>query len=161
MDDEPRIADGDWSVGENLGPETGVVFQKFLCAGRKGDVHPFARRAMLRAAEFHSLNFEIAPDEREKIDIGDDDVAAQNAGRFVSDSKFVAELFENFGREKCDLAFVIFLMVEVAIAEQAFAGDAVDSLFFDQRRISRFLPVMADEVVLGRDENLADNHNAG
>ena len=50
---------------------------------------------MLGAAEFHSLNFEIAPDERKKIDVGDDDIAPQNAGWFVSDSKFVAELFEN------------------------------------------------------------------
>ena len=103
---------------------------------------------MLGAVEFYSLNFEIAADEREKIDIGDKDVAAQNAGGFVPDSEFVAELFEDFGREKCDLAFVIFLMVKVAIAEQAFAGDAVDSLFFYQRRISWFLAMVADEVVL-------------
>lgn len=52
-------------------------------------------------------------------------------------------------------------MVEVAIAKQAFPGDAVDSLLFDQRRISRFLAMMADEVVLGGNENLADKHNAG
>ena len=52
-------------------------------------------------------------------------------------------------------------MVEVAIAKQAFPGDAVDSLFFDQRRISRFLAMMADKVVLGGNENLADKHNAG
>ena len=52
-------------------------------------------------------------------------------------------------------------MIEVAIAKQAFPGDAVDSLLFDQWRVSRFLPVVADEVVLGGNENLADKHNAG
>ena len=90
------LADGDWAVGENLRPEAGVVLEKFLCAWSESNVHPVTGRAMLGAVEFHSLNFEIAADEREKIDIGDDDVAAQNAGWFVPDSKFVAELFENF-----------------------------------------------------------------
>lgn len=116
---------------------------------------------MLRAVEFHSLNFKIATDEREKINIGNDDIATQNAGRFVPDSEFRAKFLEHFGGEKCDLAFVIFLMIEVAIAEQAFTSDTVDSLLFDQWRISRFDAVMTDEVVFGRDENLADNHNAG
>jgi hypothetical protein len=86
---------------------------------------------MLGAVEFHSLNFEIAADKREKIDIGDDDVAAQDAGWFVSYSEFRAKFFENFGGEKCDLALVIFAMVEVTIAEQAFAGGAFNSLLFD------------------------------
>ena len=116
---------------------------------------------MLGAVEFHPLNFEIAADEREKIDIGDDNVAAQNASGFVADSEFIAKLFENFDGEKRDLAFVILLMVEVAIADQAFSGHAFDSLLLDQWRISRFLAVVADEVVLGRNENLVDNHNAG
>jgi hypothetical protein len=40
-------------------------------------------------------------------------------------------------------------MVEVAIAKQTFAGGAFDSLLFDQRRISRFGAVVADEVVFG------------
>ena len=116
---------------------------------------------MLGAVEFHSLNFEIASDEQEKSNIGDDNIAAQNASWFVSHFEFRAQFLEDFGGEKCDLAPVIFLMVEVAIAEQAFAGDAVDSLLFDQWRISRFAAVVADEVVLGRDENLANKHNGG
>ena len=113
---------------------------------------------MLRAAELHSLNFEIATDEGKKIDPGDDDVAAQNARRFLPNIKVGAEPLENLRGKKCDLAFVIFAMIEVAIPKQTFARDTLDSFLLDQGRRSRGLAVVADEIVFGRDEDLLDLH---
>ena len=102
---------------------------------------------MLRAAELHALNFEIATDERKKIDAGDDNIAAQYARRFLPDIKVCAEPLENLRGKKSNLAFVIFAMIEVAIPEQTFARDALDPFPLNQRRRSRRLAVMANEVV--------------
>jgi len=88
---------------------------------------------MLRAAELHALNFEIATDERKKIDAGDDNIAAQYARRFLPDSKVCAEPLENLRGKKCDLAFVIFAMIKVTIPDQTFTRDAFDSLLLNQR----------------------------
>jgi len=102
---------------------------------------------MLCPPKLHALNFELTTDERKKIDPGDDDVAAQDARRFLSDSKAGAESLENLRGKKCNLAFVIFAMIKVAIAEQTLARDTLDPFPLNQRRRSRRLAVMANEVV--------------
>jgi len=86
---------------------------------------------MLRAAELHSLNFEIATDEGKKIDAGDDNIAAQYAHRFLPDIKVGAEPLENLRGKKCDLAFVIFSMIKVAVPEQTLPRDTLDSFLPD------------------------------
>ena len=86
---------------------------------------------MLRAAELHPLNFEIATDERKKIDAGDDNIAAQYARRFLPDSKVRAQPLENLRGKKRDLAFVIFAVIKVTIPDQTFTCDAFDSLLLD------------------------------
>ena len=113
---------------------------------------------MLRAVKFHALNFEIATDEGKKIDPGDDNVAAQYARGFPPDIKVRAKAFENLCGKKCDLAFVIFSMIEVAVSEQAFARETLDSVLLNQRRRSRWLAVVANEIVFGRNEDLFDLH---
>ena len=102
---------------------------------------------MLCASKLHPLDFELTTDERKEINSGNDDVAAQYPRRFLSDSKVSAEPLENLRGKKCDLAFVIFAMIKVAVAEQTFARDARDSFLLNQRRRSRRLAVMANEVV--------------
>jgi len=104
---------------------------------------------MLCSLKFHALNFELTTDERKEINSGDDDVAAQNARRFLPDSKVGAEPLENLRGKKRDLAFVIFAMIEVAIPEQTLARDALDPFPFNQRRRSRRPSVVADEIVFG------------
>ena len=104
---------------------------------------------MLCPSKLHALNFELTTDKRKKIDPGDDDVAAQDARRFLSDSKAGAESLENLRGKKCNLAFVIFAMIKVAIAEQTLARDTLDPFPLNQRRRSRRLAVMANEVVFG------------
>src|SRR5438067_12145671 len=104
---------------------------------------------MLRPSKLHTLNFKLTTDERKKIDPRDDDVAAQNARRFLPDSKVGAEPLENLRGKKRDLAFVIFAMIEVAIPEQTLAREALDPFPFNQRRRSRRPSVVADEIVFG------------
>ncbi len=102
---------------------------------------------MLCPSKLHALNFELTTDERKKIDPGDDDVAAQHPCRFLPDSKVGAEPLENLRGKKGDLAFVIFAMIKVAVAEQTLARDTLDPFPLNQRRRSRRLAVMANEVV--------------
>ncbi len=104
---------------------------------------------MLCSSKLHALNFELTTDERKEINSGDDDVAAQHARRFLPDSKVGAEPLENLRGKKCDLAFVIFAMIKVAIAEQTLARDTLDPFPLNQRRRSRRLAVVANEIVFG------------
>ena len=115
---------------------------------------------MLRSAKSYSLNLEFLADKREKIHTGDDQIAAQHASWLIVDSKVRAEFFENFDREKCDLAFVVFAEIKVTIAPQAVAGHTFHFRHFHERRVARRPAVVADEVVAGRDENLPDQHRA-
>ena len=104
---------------------------------------------MLCPSKLHALNFELTTDERKEINSGDDDVAAQHARRFLPDSKVGAEPLENLRGKKCDLAFVIFSMIKVAVPEQTLARDTLDSFLLNERRRSWRLAVVADEIVFG------------
>ena len=81
---------------------------------------------MLCSLKLHALNFEVTTDKRKEINSGNDDVAAQHPRRFLPDSKAGAELFENLRGKKGDLAFVIFPMIKVAVAEQTLSRDTPD-----------------------------------
>ena len=113
---------------------------------------------MLCPSKLHALHVEVTTDERKEIDPGDDDIAAQDARRFLPDSKVGAESLENLRGKKCDLALVIFSIIKVAVSEQALARDTLDSFLLDQGRGSRRLAVVADEIVFGRNEDLLDLH---
>ena len=102
---------------------------------------------MLCPPKFHALNFELTTNERQEINSGDDDVAAQHPRRFLPDSKAGAKPLENLRGKKCDLAFVIVAMIKVTVAEQTLARDTLDPFPLNQRRRSWWLTVMANEVV--------------
>ncbi len=104
---------------------------------------------MLGPSKLDALHFEVTTDERKEIDPGDDDVAAQDARRFLPDSKVGAEPLEDLRGKKCDLALVIFSMIKVAVPEQTFALNTFDSFLLNQGRRSRRLAVVADEIVFG------------
>ena len=104
---------------------------------------------MLCPSKLHTLQFELTTDERKEIHPGNDEVAAQHARRFLPDSKVGAEPLENLRGKKCDLTLIIFSMIKVAVPEQTFAGDTLDSFLLNQRRRSRRLAVVADEIVFG------------
>ena len=102
---------------------------------------------MLCPSKFHPLDFELATDERKEINSGNDDVAAQHPCRFLSDSKTGAKPLENLRGKKGDLPLVIFAMIKVAVTEQTLACDTLDPFPLNQRRLSRWLAIMANEVV--------------
>ena len=86
---------------------------------------------MLRASKLHPLDFELTTDERKEINSGNDDVAAQHPRRFLPDSKAGAKPLENLRGKKGDLAFVIFAMIKVAVAEQTLPRDTADPFPLD------------------------------
>jgi len=113
---------------------------------------------MLCPSKLHPLNFELTTDERKEINTGDDDVAAQHPRRFLPDSKVGAESLENLCGKKCDLTFVIFSVIKVAVPEQTLACGTLDLFLLNQRRHSWRLAVVADEIVCGRNEDSFDLH---
>ena len=113
---------------------------------------------MLCPSKLQALNFELTTYERKEINSGNDDVAAQHPRRFLPDSKAGAKPLKNLRGKKCDLAFVIFAMIKVAVAEQTLARDTLDPFPLNQRRHSWRLAVVADEIVFGRNEDLFDLH---
>ena len=104
---------------------------------------------MLRSPKPYPLNLKLPADEREKIDAGDDHVAAQDAGGLILDSKMRAESFENLSREKCDLALVVLPIVIKAIAANSVARDALDPGDLDQGVLIGRLPVVPEIIVAG------------
>lgn len=104
---------------------------------------------MLRASKSDPLDLEFPADEREKIDPGDDHVAAKHAGWFVFDAEVGTEFFEHFGRKKSDLAFVVFAEIKIAITAQAVTGNTLHIRDFYERKVTRRLAIMTDEVVAG------------
>ena len=69
-----------------------------------------------------------------------------------------AKFIENLQREKSDLTLVVVAVIEEAVAANPVAGDALDLMGFDKRKIIRRPAVMAKIVVIGRNEYLLDDH---
>lgn len=113
---------------------------------------------MLGAEKFHSLDLEFSANERKEIGACDDHVATEDPSRFVVDAKVRTKFFENFCREKGDLAFVVFAEIEVTVAPQTATGHAFHLRNLNERKVARRLTVVADKVVAGRDEDLPDEH---
>ena len=114
---------------------------------------------MRGAEETDSLQLKCFADERVQIGTGDDDIAPQNAGRFVDKSERHAEAIEYFPGEESDLAFVVVFVIEEPVAAQSTAGDALDLVDFLEREIVRLAISMAVVIVAGGDEDLLDLHN--
>ena len=95
----------------------------------------------------NSLNFKILADQFVKIDIARDDVSSNQRRRTILDFERAAEFIENFQREKSDLALVIILKIEVAIALNAAPGYAFDQRNFDHRILIRFAAMVSDKIV--------------
>ena len=114
---------------------------------------------MRGAEETDSLQLKCFADERVQIGAGDDDIAPQNAGRFVDKREGHAEAIENFPGEESDLAFVVVFVIEKPVAAQSTARDAFDLVDFLEREIVRLAISMAVVIVAGRDEDLLDLHN--
>ena len=69
-----------------------------------------------------------------------------------------AKLIENIEREKCDLAFVVVLKIEVTISANSTPRDTFDQGHFDHGVRVRFATVMAHEIVPRRNVQVTDFH---
>ena len=76
----------------------------------------------------------------------------------MRDGELLAEPLILLLLEKGHLAFVILFPAKEAVATQSFARDALDLRHFEDRRGARGLPVVAVEVVLRRDVEVAKGH---
>ena len=85
----------EFAISQNFCAQPRVFLEKFFRPRGDGDIHPFAGSAMLCSSKLHALNFELTTDQRKEIDSGNDDVTAQDACRFLPDSKAGAKPLEN------------------------------------------------------------------
>ncbi len=113
---------------------------------------------MRGAAEAQTLQLEFLADERDQVAAGDDDIAAENAGRFLDLRESGTEFLENFLGEEGDLSLVVILEIVEAIAAEAVAGDAFDLLDFLEGEVVRFATVVTIVVVARGDEDFFDLH---
>lgn len=110
-------------------------------------VHPVARPAFAGTVKADALDFKIFADQLVQIDISRDDVATDERGRTVLQFERAAELIENLEREKRDLPFVVFAVIEEAITADTVTGHAFHFGNFDDGIIVRCTAVMAEEIV--------------
>ncbi len=71
--------------------------------------------------------------------------------------QFLTDRLENFHGEKGDLALVVFLVIEKAVAMNAPARHAKGFFHFNGRVRCRFLSIMAKIIMRGRDEDMLDS----
>lgn len=137
-----------------------MALHGFFCSFGEGLIHPVARGAFLRAEEANALPLELLTDERIEVDAPGDDVSPEDGRRHIGDLKLGAEALIDLVRKEGDLAFVVFFEAKEAISDEAFAFHAFDRFDFDHRRLPSRLTVMAEEVVLWRNVDVEDLHEA-
>lgn len=126
-----------------------MSFQRRTRAGTEGQIHPVARPAFLGAQEAHPLQLELDTDQRIQVEAASENVSAQNRRRSVVDAEPFAQGMVNFRGEERDLALVIGLVSEVAVAFEAATGDAPQFRDLDHWMLPGRTAVMAYEVVAG------------
>ena len=134
------------AVNKNPRAQTAATLEKGLRARSNRLIHPVTRPAFCRTVKPHPLDFKILADQFIKIDVTRHHVATHERRRTILNFKRAAKLIENLEREKCDLAFVIFLVIEEAIAANAVTGHAFDRRNFNRRMIVRFAPMVAEKL---------------
>src|SRR5438105_10282158 len=147
-------------VTQNPRAQSAAALEKFFRTPRDRAIHPITWPAFLRAIKANALHFKILSNQAIKIDIPRENISPNRARRNPAQFQCVAELIENFEREKSHLSFVIRLEVEVAIVPQPATGDALDHRQFDHRKVVRLLPEMSDKIVTGRNVKVTDFHSA-
>ena len=65
-------------------------------------------------------------------------------------------MVKHLEREKCDLSFIVITVIEEAIAPNAAPRHTVDAWDFNCRMFIRFSAMVTEEVMPGRDVELAN-----
>ena len=106
------------------------------------------------------LDLKIFPDQFIKIAIARENVSPDRARRNGLDLQGATELVENVQREKRDLAFVVLLVIKITVPSQPAPGDALDFGHLNHGKLIRFLAVMADKIVAGRNVKMTNLHRS-
>src|ERR1700690_143552 len=116
------------AVRQNACSQAAPAAHGFFRSRAKRGVHPVTGAALGRAAEADALKGELAPNQAVQIDSACDHVATKHSGVLVVDAQTAAEVFVNLPSKKSDLALVVVLVMEIAVAADAGAGHALDGL---------------------------------
>jgi hypothetical protein len=123
-------------------------------------IHPVAGSALFDTSEADALEFKLLADQRVQFGTSEKNIAARSGRLRLGQIEFTAHGFEKFEREKGDLAFVVFLKIEVPVSPQTATGDAFDLIRLDNRMASGRATVMADEVVARGNKKMLDTNHA-
>lgn len=137
------------AAGEDAAAQAGASAEPFLGAGSDGDIHPVAGFAFLDSGEADALEFELMTDAGVEIDTADEGVASGGLGLGVGEVQFPLERVPDFHGKEGDLALVVFLVVEKAIASETPAGDAFHGSHRDDGMIAGGFSVVAEEIMAG------------
>jgi hypothetical protein len=105
-----------------------------------------------------SLNLKVLVDEIIEVYATRNDVAPDLGARAIVHLQRAAKFLEDLAGEKSDLPFVIFPVIEEAIAANAMTCDAFDHWNFHGRVGVRFVSVMAEEIMPGGNVKVTDFH---
>src|ERR1041385_8183491 len=119
--------DGNKTVRQNARAQSTAAFQPLLGPlVTKRLVHPVTRLAFLHTGEAHVLNFKFHPDQCPEINAADKNISPRRFRPRVRKIQLAPHRFEHFEREKGNLTLVVLLEIEIAIAANAAARDALE-----------------------------------
>ena len=106
----------------------------------------------------NALDFKLLIDQCIEVGVSGNDVSAQRCGRAVRKLKSNAKLIKDFHCKKCDLSFVIFLIIEEPITADTAASYTFNGGNFDGCIIAGLRAVMTEKIVPGRNVKMTDFH---
>src|SRR5512145_3186346 len=119
------------AVRKDLAAQAAPAAQPLLVSGGDGLVHPQAGPAFLHAEETHALDLELLSHQGAQVQAPGEDVAAHLHGPGVGGVHGLAEGLEGLHGEEGDLALVVGLVVEEAVAADAPARHAFQGVHLD------------------------------
>lgn len=150
------LSDAQDAVGQDFRPQSPTPLQRGFRARRKGSVLPRARRALCHAVKAHTLDCELATDQRIEIDASGDHIAPEGRRRPVPHPEPCAEFIVDFCCEERDLALVVGFEIEETITLDTSFREAGDLRHFERSIFARWLTMAAEEIVSGRDIEALD-----
>jgi hypothetical protein len=144
------------AVGQDRGPKTASAFHGIFCAGPERPVHPITRPAFLIPEKPDALQLKVDADELIQIDSTRDHVAPEHFRAPIPDPQLPTELLIGFFLEKSDVSFLTVFVSVKSIACDSLSGDTLDLGDRDVCIVARQLLVMTDEIVPGRNKEVAN-----
>lgn len=120
-------ADRENSIRQNLRSQSATAFQCRLSTAGERAIHPVTRPAFFDAGKPDSLNLEFFSDQVIEPQAACNDVSSEHFRSLVPNGELPAEIFVNLLLEKGYLAFVIILVVEIAIPLDSPPSEAANS----------------------------------